>query len=179
MLIAGFDEVGRGAWAGPLCIVGVVLQDGLLTGLRDSKHFSAQKRSNLFSQIQRSAHAISIFWANNELIDNKGLGSCIRQGFNYCSNQLTADVFILDGNVNYLNRDRVVVQPKADDTYPAVAAASIIAKQLRDAYMKQLGELDSRYGFAQHVGYGTSLHKNSIKQYGPSTAHRLSFKGVL
>ena len=180
MIVSGFDEVGRGAWAGPLTVVGVSLASEEFAGLRDSKYYSGKKRQKIYGRIMRTAQAISICWISNSEIDTNGLGPSLSKAFKGCATNLpSSTVRIVDGSVNYLN-DFVnsFSEPKADDTYPAVAAASIVAKHLRDSYMQSVHNIFPDYLFMSNVGYGTKDHKAALSKIGPCRLHRLSFKGV-
>lgn len=183
----GIDEVGRGAWAGPLVFAGVILPDDCLfaTELQDSKDLTSSKRGYLYSKIiEVSIWSYSMI--DNAIIDEIGL---TRSSEMACT-LIVEDIFsrtlytpiILDGNVNYLKNtfygETVKVQPKADSQFPDVMAASILAKHLRDEFMK-LKDFDyPGYGFDSHVGYGTKNHKESLDRLGISPIHRRSFKPI-
>lgn len=181
MHIIGLDEVGRGCFAGPLTVAAVRLQ-GKIDGLADSKQLTPPRRSTLEHQIRIAAADISIAWCSAAVIDASGLAvalqRCFRLAFSSISKQV-GDRVIIDGTINYLSD--VSMQPteaiaKADDTEPAVMAASIIAKQARDRYMVKQSIAYPEYGFERHVGYGTQAHRTAIKRYGVVPLHRLSLK---
>lgn len=180
MRIAGFDEVGRGAWAGPLLVVGVVIKSDSLTDLRDSKSYTAKQRESLRAIVCRNVLSVGLSWVSAEEIDTIGLANSLKRGFKDAAATLEphADTIIVDGNVDYVGSPISTALIKGDESVPAVAAASIIAKQLRDAYMHQLHSLHPEYEFNRHVGYGTALHKKLIEQHGITRFHRRSFKGV-
>ena len=178
--LVGMDEVGRGAWAGPLLVAAVVLRPDDFIGLKDSKQLSRAKRQTLYYQICKRAHGVQLCWQPNSQIDEIGLGSTLKTAFTACFEpfkQLNA-TFVVDGSFNYLDHPQSLAKPKADESVPAVAAASIVAKHLRDSYMMYLANHDSRYGFEKHVGYGTQYHRDKLAEHGPGKFHRLSFKGV-
>ncbi|HVQ44654.1 MAG TPA: ribonuclease HII [Candidatus Saccharimonadia bacterium] len=180
--IIGIDEVGRGAWAGPVVAAAVILPPRLrLPGLGDSKALAAPARRRLSRDIRRRALAVGIGWVAAAEVDAHGLSWAVREsGLRALAGMsLEAAVIILDGRHNYLrgtHESQVFV--KADATISPVAAASIIAKVARDAYMQRLHRADPRYGFDQHVGYGTALHAAGLAAHGPGPQHRYSFRPI-
>lgn len=174
----GVDEVGRGAWAGPLLVCAVRLNDKV-EGLRDSKKLSAKKRELLTAQIEQVAD-IGFGWVSAAKIDEFGLGQALRTA---TSNAITAvsplpkEEIIIDGIINFAPQyDSVKPVARADDLYPVVSAASIVAKVARDAYMAELAVRMPLYSFERHKGYGTALHTTLIKEYGLGPEHRRIFK---
>jgi ribonuclease HII len=184
--VAGLDEAGRGAWAGPVYAAAVVLpldQSGLpdlLSGVRDSKQLSPAQRERLLPLILEVAEAVGVGWANSAEIDEMGILPATRQAF-------TRAVARLDGQVNALLVDYVRLPdlnlpqrtlPKADVHCLSVAAASIVAKVSRDRLMVTLDRIFPGYGFARHKGYGTPQHRATLAGLGPSPIHRMSWRPV-
>lgn len=181
-IIVGIDEVGRGPLAGPLAAAAVAIGEGFnIKGLGDSKALSDATRKRLANQIRQQAAAIGISWAANTEIDEFGLtlatSDCMRSALRGVGRYRHSPI-VIDGKLDYLNDSslncRCVVG--ADAKYPAVMAASIIAKVARDQYMRAISQLYPQYGFEKHVGYGTHYHRQQIINLGPSPLHRLSFK---
>lgn len=175
----GIDEVGRGAWAGPL-VVGAVELKADIEGLDDSKQLSAKMREKLSRQIKSSANW-SLGWVEPAEIDELGLSVAMRLGTERAITGLDfADQeIIIDGNVNYLpNHPKARAVTKADGKIPCVSAASIVAKVARDKFMVKLSSRFPKYGFETHVGYGTLRHRQALEQYGPTSVHRRSFKPI-
>ena len=180
MVILGVDEVGRGCWAGPL-VAGAVILDEPIKGLRDSKKLSKKQRENLAAEIQLQAFAIGLGWVQPTEIDEIGLTAAVKLAMERALQQITADYdeLIVDGNFNFFpNNRKAKAIIKADDTVPAVSAASIVAKVARDKYMQGLAGEYVNYQFAKHVGYGTALHLELLKKFGVSDMHRRSFRPV-
>lgn len=180
MTIVGIDEVGRGCWAGPV-VAGAVILDSVVDGLRDSKQLSKKQREKLVPKIQLAASVIGIGWARPSEVDRVGLTAAVGLAMRRALEQITTDYdeIIIDGNFNFLAdnpKARAVI--KADDSVPAVSAASIIAKVERDKFMARMSAKYPDYGFDKHVGYGTALHHERLKLYGVSDLHRRSFKPV-
>ena len=178
MLVAGFDEVGRGAWAGPLLVAGVVLDVEDFLNLKDSKQLTKSKRKQTTSLLLRSVVDIKLIWKSAQFIDTVTLGSALREGFVDAANSLVADLYIIDGNVDYLHMPNSESVIRGDENVPAIAAASIIAKYYRDTFMIEYSRVYKNYGFEQHVGYGTKQHMEALKKYGVCALHRKSFKPV-
>lgn len=179
-MVVGIDEVGRGCWAGPLVAAAVVLDDPI-PGLRDSKRLSAKRREELFAAIQESALGVGVGWVGASEIDKLGLTRAVATAMQRALLEIKAEYshIIIDGPFNFLPmHTNVACRPHADDTEPAVSAASIVAKVSRDAYMNSLHERYSRYEFDKHKGYGTALHRNRLALYGASDLHRLSYRPV-
>ncbi len=179
-VVVGLDEVGRGAWAGPLLVAAVILANGAPEGTTDSKQLSPARRQELARQIKQAASSIGLGWVSAPELDHLGLGPALKLAARKAVAALTCpyDLIIIDGTINFLPGHRVETLAKADFLIPAVAAASIVAKVARDSYMHQLHKLDPRYGFDQHVGYGTPGHISQLALHGPSLHHRYSFKPI-
>jgi len=179
-VVLGIDEVGRGAWAGPLLVAAVVFREAAPEGITDSKLLSAKKRLILSRHIKLAAAGIGFGWVRVPEIDEIGLGPALRLA---ARRAVTAagcafDVVIIDGTINFLPEYGAVTLPKADLRVPEVGAASIVAKVARDAYMQRLARFENRYGFERHVGYGTPGHIAMLAQHGPSIHHRRCFRPV-
>lgn len=183
-LIIGIDEVGRGAWAGPVVAAAVAMPHGLqLDGLADSKLLSPRMREHLSRLIRRNALAIGIGWVSSELVDRNGLSWAVKvsglRALVATNLHLERCRVVLDGNVNYLgNLTASFALPKADALITPVAAASVVAKVARDRYLTGLARRFPEYGFNFHKGYGTPRHIENLASYGPSPVHRLSVAPV-
>lgn len=180
-MILGIDEVGRGAWAGPLVVGAVVLGEAGIDGLTDSKLLSKKRRIELDVEIRARAKGWATGWVASDEIDEIGMSEALRLASIRAVEQIKTPYheIIIDGTVNFFSGTRkenyVSIVKKADLLIPSVSAASIIAKVARDNFM---AEQDSRfpgYGFARHVGYGTKLHQGAIENHGTSPIHRMSF----
>ena len=184
MITVGLDEVGRGCWAGPLVAGAVALPaeiDDELRGLRDSKKLTKKHREVLAVSIQSHALAVGLGWVWPSEIDEHGLTWAVRTAMEraFSDIQISYDQIIIDGNINYLSdNSKATAIIRADNTVPAVSAASIVAKVARDVYMNNLGDAYSGYGFDKHVGYGTPAHIAALKKLGVSDIHRLSYKPI-
>jgi len=182
--VAGIDEAGRGAWAGPVCAAAVVLPLDrsdlldLLAGVRDSKQLSPARREALLPRILKVAEAVGVGWATPSEVDEMGIAPATRQA-------MARAVGRLDGQVDALLVDYVRLPeinlpqralPKADVHCLSVAAASIVAKVTRDRLMVALDEDLPGYGFARHKGYGTRQHREALARLGASPIHRMSWR---
>lgn len=180
-MTVGIDEVGRGSWAGPVCVAAVAWPNNLkLKGLNDSKKVTALKRIKLARLIRELAADVGIGWATPAEVDTLGLTAALKLAAKRAVAAIRSDFteLIIDGNLALVDDPRSVTQVKADATVPAVMAASIVAKVARDAYMRALHTVHNKYQFAKNVGYGTALHAALLKQFGPCTAHRFSYAPV-
>lgn len=179
--VAGCDEVGRGALAGPLVAAAVILpEDADLPGLRDSKMCTRQQRERLAAAIHEVAVSVAVVRVRPDRIDRVGLQRCNLQALRRALKglEVTPDYVLLDAfRMKRLRWPGLAVK-KADVVSKNVAAASIVAKVHRDAAMRRYHRKHPQYGFSSNVGYGTAQHWAALKQYGPSPIHRLSFYGV-
>jgi ribonuclease HII len=180
--IAGIDEVGRGALAGPVVAAAVIVPpQALLSGIwalvGDSKGLSPAQRTRLAPQIQAAALAWSIGITPATTIDQIGIAAATRQAMQQA-------VTALHPAPNYLLLDWVKLPQvnlaqesfiKADRDIVSVAAASILAKVARDQFMVALHDRYPIYGFKQHKGYGTAAHLTALQQHGPCAEHRHTF----
>ena len=183
----GIDEVGRGAWAGPLVVAAVGWdQDRLghqawLDDLQDSKSLKVNQRQQIFNNIKAHIETIGLGWASADLIDRIGLTGALKQACQLALTNAGVDhnwPITIDGPVNYLPAygGRVSCRIKADQTIPTVMAAGIVAKVVRDNFCQQLDRLYPGYQLGTHKGYGTLKHQLALKQYGPQSGlHRLSW----
>ena len=179
--VAGADEVGRGALAGPLVAAAVVLPaDVDIEGLRDSKLCTPGQRNRLVTEIMDVALAVSIVRVQPRRIDRVGLQrsnlSALRRALRGLA--VEPDYVLVDCfKMRRLPHPTLAVK-KGDVVSKAVAAASIVAKVHRDAAMRRYHKRFPEYGFASNVGYATRHHWNALQRYGPSEIHRRSFYGV-
>jgi len=182
--IAGLDEAGRGAWAGPVCAAAVILPLGredladAMDGVNDSKKLSPQRREDLLTIVLKIAKAVGVGWGEPGEIDEWGIITATRRAMGRAVAQLNGqvDALLVDHlrlpSLNFPQRSL----PKADARCLSVAAASIVAKVERDRLMIALEEEFPGYGFARHKGYGTAQHREALAQLGPSPIHRMSWK---
>ncbi len=182
--IAGLDEAGRGAWAGPVVAAAVILPPQaeacapLLGLVRDSKRLTPLQREQVLERIQAVALAIGVGMASAPTVDALGIIPATRQAMHQALQALhpAPDYLLIDA----LSLPRVQLPQQAlirgDAISLSIAAASIVAKVTRD---RLLIELDARYpgyGFARHKGYGTATHRQALARLGPSPEHRKSFR---
>ncbi|WP_150524449.1 ribonuclease HII [Roseibium sediminis] len=180
-LLAGVDEAGRGPWAGPVVTAAVILDyDKVPQGLTDSKKLSEAKREELFPLICQSA-LVCAASASPATIDRRNirgatLGAMVRavRGLAVVPRYVVVDGRDIPSGLDIEAQALV----KGDSRCLAVAAASIVAKVLRDRMMVRLDSHLPEYGFAQHKGYGVPAHQAALTEHGPSEHHRMSFKPV-
>jgi ribonuclease HII len=181
-MIVGIDEVGRGCWAGPLVAGAVALGDDPLLGLKDSKLLMKNRRTTLDQQIRQQARAFGLGWVSAEEIDAYGLTRAVGLAMERALAEISVayDVLIIDGSYNFFpDEPRAQAVVRADQTVPAVSAASIIAKVARDAWMStEAATRYPEYQFEKHVGYGTALHRAQLLRYGVTPLHRMSYKPI-
>ncbi len=180
----GIDEAGRGCYAGPVVAAAVIWSNevvGELDGyIKDSKKLSATKRYQLAEYIRENAVDWSVTFVNNHVIDQKNILNATYQAMHESLDKLIVpfDHIIVDGNrfKKYKNIDHTCII-KGDDKYISIAAASILAKESRDEYMKQLANYDEYkiYKWHKNFGYGTQEHRDAITIFGLTDMHRKSF----
>ncbi len=183
-IVAGVDEVGRGAIAGPVTI-GVVAIDASVgeipAGLRDSKLMTPKRREAMVPLAKEWGLAWATGSATAQEIDKIGIMSALGLAASRALQKLgvTPDVLILDGNSSFLveedNGPRVVTRVKADQDCACVSAASVIAKVERDALMTELHQQFPQYGWDGNKGYGAKVHTDAIKSHGLTDLHRKSW----
>ena len=183
-LICGVDEAGRGPLAGPVCAAAVILpQDLEIEGLNDSKKLSEKKREQLFDIITEKAIAYCVAFGTLEEIEEKNILQATFLAMNRAIEGLEqkADFALIDGNKIPLGiKIPAAAIVKGDAKSMSIAAASILAKVSRDRLLMEYDKKYPEYQFAKHKGYGTKLHTDLIKEFGPCEIHRLSFlKNIL
>ncbi len=176
--VAGVDEVGRGPLAGPVCAAAVILDpDNLPAGLDDSKKLSAARRAKLFDDILKRALAVSFASLPAATVDRINIRQAtLRAMTRACHSLSLKPAFaLIDGNdppaLSFPSQAIV----KGDARCLSIAAASIVAKVLRDRMMARLDVSAPGYGFAQNAGYGAPAHLRALRELGPSSCHRMSF----
>lgn len=177
--VCGVDEAGRGPLAGPVCAAAVILPEGaVIEGLNDSKKLTEKKREALFDKVKEVAISWSVAYADVSEIEEYNILNATFIAMNRAieSLDIPADFAIIDGNrVPKEIKIPCETVVKGDSKSMSVAAASILAKVSRDRLMLELDEKYPEYEFKRHKGYGTALHIEKIKEYGPSECHRPSF----
>jgi ribonuclease HII len=179
--IAGVDEVGRGAWAGPVVVCAVVAGPGFPDppeGLTDSKRLTPKRRAALAAELPGWVAAYAIGEAGHEEIDAIGMTAALRRAAVSALEQLPQrpDAVLLDGSHDYIGRPWPVrCAVKADLRSVSVAAASVIAKVYRDRLMAELGEAHPQFAFGENAGYPSPAHQRALADLGPTPYHRLSW----
>lgn len=176
--VCGVDEAGRGPLCGPVVAAAVILPEGLyIEGLNDSKKLTEKKREKIFDIIISEAIAYSICEASVDEINDTDILSATLLAMRRAIDSLSvkADYALIDGNVTrgFTLPCRSVVH--GDAISPSIAAASILAKVTRDRMCAELDRQYPQYGIAKHKGYGTKLHMDALREYGPSPIHRTKF----
>ena len=177
--IAGIDEAGRGPLAGPVVVASVIMpKDSMIEGVNDSKKVSEKKREKLYEEITNTAIAWGVGIIDQREIDEINILNATKKGLTNSLKELEIkpDLILVDAltNIDTLGIPyRSII--KGDAKSYSIAAASIIAKVTRDRIMRQWDELYPEYGFEKHKGYGTKMHIDAIKEYGPCPLHRKSF----
>lgn len=182
-IIAGIDEAGRGALAGPVAAAAVILPpdvielSSLLSGVRDSKQMSAEQRLECAVRIRLHALACAVGMSSAEEIDRLGIVPATRlavqralDGLSFIPEHLLLDYLVLPENST-----PHTALIKGDCRSLSVAAASVLAKTSRDAIMVEIDACYPGYGLAQHKGYGTAAHRQAISRLGLSAIHRSTF----
>lgn len=181
--IAGVDEAGRGACAGPLVIAAVILRDiysPKLAKLRDSKELTEKAREELFPIIQEEALAISVIKVEPPEIDLRGVHAANLDGMRRAVHalELPANYVITDGyQIDGMAAPTLAIW-KGDQVAPTISAASIIAKVTRDRIMVELDGEYPGYGLAKHKGYITASHTQALNQLGVTNIHRKSYANI-
>jgi ribonuclease HII len=176
--LAGADEAGRGALAGPLVAAAVVLGETELPELNDSKALPPDLRERLLGEVLGDARAVSVVAVPAWWIDRFGVGRANREALGRALALLAphAGCTLADGNLAL--GPEIECLPRADGTSAAVAAASVVSKVLRDGAMRAVATEHTGYGFERNCGYGTPEHRIALAQLGPCRVHRLSYAGV-
>ncbi len=188
----GIDEAGRGCLFGPVCVAAVVwpaTDPEPALEIKDSKKVSEKKRYLLRDYIVKHALAYSVQFISHEEIDSINILKATMKGMHQCVDdirkQITIDTILVDGdkftaytdeNLDYINHECIV---GGDNLYKSIAAASILAKTHRDEYILQVTQENPellKYKLDKNKGYGTKAHMDALREHGPSTGHRLSFK---
>jgi ribonuclease HII len=186
--VVGADEAGRGSLAGPLLVAGVLLDYGALRGakvrplalLNDSKQLTRPQREELFKAVVACAERISVRSFSPARIDRTGLHACNLEGLRSVLRSLAppGEVCLVDGFRLGPAAPEHSAVVDGDERSAAIAAASIVAKVIRDRLMRRLDSLYPAYGFVSHVGYITPEHAARVREHGPCHQHRLSFQAL-
>lgn len=184
--IAGLDEAGRGAWAGPVAAAAVILPldrpdlAAVLAGLDDSKKLRPHQREQFFELIHEVALVVGVGLVSAARVDELNVLEATRQAMQQALSALKVlpDYLLLD----HVRLPAVALPqdafPKADSISLTVAAASVVAKVTRDRLMVQYDQEHPGYAFGRHKGYGTAAHQVALAELGPSPLHRMSYKPV-
>ncbi len=187
-LLIGVDEAGRGPLAGPVVVAAVSLPkvpSAQLRSIRDSKQMTPKSRSELFGVIRSQALAVSVAWAHPRAIDRDNILAATLSAMARASRRAAARsgpgpvLVLVDGPHPIRNFDlaqRAVVDGDAKSL--CIAAASVVAKVVRDRWMERLARRHPGYGFEVHKGYGTKVHLSALAKLGPCKAHRLTYEPV-
>ena len=177
-IVCGVDEAGRGPLCGPVVAAAVILPKGLyIEGLNDSKKLSEKKRESLFDEICQNAVAFAIAESSVEEIDQTNILEATLSAMRKAISSLSVrpDLALIDGNIcrGFDIPAKAVIH--GDALSPSIAAASILAKVTRDRLCLELDRMYPQYQIAKHKGYGTKVHIQALKEFGPSPIHRKKF----
>ena len=182
-IIAGFDEVGRGPLAGPVVAAAVVLPANTeIPGVDDSKKITKKKHKDIAKQILSVAIDVQVGVVNASEIDNSNILEADKQAMLQALSklQIEPNLLLIDGNTSQLldTPHEQKTQVKGDSHSLSIAAASIVAKAIRDELMKGYAKKYPGYGFETNSGYGTKQHMTALEQYGITPIHRLTFAPI-
>jgi len=177
--IAGMDEVGRGPLAGPVVVACVVMpldNDKIINGINDSKKLTQKKRDELYDKITSTAIQCIVYTADNNQIDKLNILNATKWCMLNCINDLQNCDLVLVDAVKFVDT-KIPTHSiiKGDAKSYSIAAASIVAKVVRDRFMQQQAKIYPEYFFDQNKGYGTAKHIGALKQFGPCPIHRKTF----
>lgn len=178
-IIAGVDEAGRGAWAGPIVAAAVVLDKGTrIAGIRDSKKLRSPERKVLYDAITNAAKAWAVGVIDAATIDDIGIQQANIDAMRQAVENLSVKPSIVLADGRCYEGGSVPCHNIIDGDHKVtiIAAASIVAKVTRDALMDELDEEYPVYGFKHHKGYGTMHHHDMLMRFGPCAYHRFSFE---
>lgn len=183
LVVAGVDEVGRGAWAGPVTYAAVILpSDRRMYKLRDSKQLDPGRRRELADRVRSFAMGVGLGSATNDEIDRLGMSDAMRLAARRAVDALPTrpDVLLLDGNWDFLagygtTNERIV---HGDAHSASIAAASIVAKVNRDALMVDCSPDHPLFAFDQNKGYPSPVHQAALLRHGPCELHRSTWAPV-
>lgn len=178
--VCGIDEAGRGPLAGPVFAACVVLpRNFMIKGVDDSKKLTEKRRDLFYDEIISKAKAYFIATASVKEIESvnilKATFLAMKRAYEGVREKLEVDIALIDGNKTPDLPIKTMPIVKGDSLSESIACASILAKVSRDRYMVKIAEKYPEYHFEKHKGYGTKLHIQALKEYGPSEVHRLSF----
>ena len=177
-VVVGVDEVGRGAWAGPLTVgAAVVPKDRRIYKLRDSKMLTEDEREALFDRVATWCTHWAVGHATSEECDRLGMSDAQRLAARRAVESLgvTPDRVLVDGRWDFVGGPRTIRIVRGDATSVSISAASILAKVVRDRLMRSLSPHYPNYGFEGNKGYPCPRHKAALQAWGPSAIHRRSW----
>lgn len=180
--IVGIDEAGRGPLAGPVVAAAVILSTKIrIDGIRDSKKTSQKERESLFYKILVSAEDIGLGIVDSEEIDRINILNATKLAMQKALEDLRSmpDLILIDALTLKSVKIKQISLIRGESKSASIAAASIIAKVIRDGIIMSYHKKYPQYGFDKHKGYATELHLEKIKKYGPCPIHRKSFKKVM
>lgn len=182
-IIAGIDEAGRGALAGPVVAACVILPPCWIPpGINDSKQLNADQRETCFTSIIEHAISVGIGVVSAIQIDRinilRATHAAMQQAYSEASSKCIPEITLIDGLPVKSFPAKQLAIVKGDTLSATIAAASIVAKVTRDRLMMELHTLYPQYGFNNHKGYGTSQHISALREHGVSDEHRKTFKPV-
>ncbi|MBR0513744.1 MAG: ribonuclease HII [Clostridia bacterium] len=178
IVLAGIDEVGRGPLAGNVVTACVVMpQEPLLMWVDDSKKLSEIRREKVYEEILSAALYVGIGQIGPHEIDEINILQATRKAMRMAAENVPADVFLIDAVTGLGLKGKEIPIVKGDAKSYSIAAASIVAKVVRDRQMRELDQLYPQYGFSRNKGYGTQEHILALRKYGPCPEHRNSFIG--
>jgi ribonuclease HII len=180
--IAGVDEAGRGAWAGPVVAAAVIFdQDVVIPGVDDSKKLTPPKREKLFTEITKKCLSYGVGMVESDEIDRINILEATKKAMLMAVAQLSPqpDFLFIDGNAGIDSSIPQKAIIDGDALSHSIAAASIIAKVTRDRLMVELSCQFPFYGFEKHKGYGTKVHLTALREHGVLSIHRKSYRPVI
>ena len=180
--VAGIDEAGRGPLAGPVVAAAVILPaDHSIPGLQDSKQLTAPQRQIVYGDILCSASSYGVGIVSHTFIDQYNILQATKEAMRQAVQQLACipDMLLIDGTEPISSPIPQQTLVRGDTRCASVAAASVLAKVIRDRLMLAYAKRYPYYGFERHKGYPTAAHYAQLRTYGPCAIHRRSFRGVL